>query len=744
MDERDGGETQDSPVRYMTAPGMPPGSAILSGGVVIHGWSPVSVGSLVYAADITHLPPTVLTSRHLFVNDVVAPRTSVEGSDGFQRSIWADSWILQSRSDVVWSNGTSYANASAGGCNSLGFELKPGTHAETALAWRNNGSGVELIFSGTNAAWAEARCAVRGVVRTASGGALLIMAQPCHCSYAYKCLLMVGGSPRVYAPTGIVNTGPIENGSDPLKNESVSIAAGTWWLDRVEKRVFYSPPIGVDMSTASIMIGSPDVLISGNGVSNLYLSGIGFRHTTWRQPASDAGCVEVQSGQNINQYFWPNNIYSSIIAPQSAVTFVNASHVTIDACDFTELGGHGASFAPGSNNTVSRSYFHNISGMAVQIGSFNGPNCVTHPEIVNCSGFSPYPNTPKSLQDTGNSMLDSVVVSSGREYRGTAAVAVGYTVRTVIANTTIVHVPSTGITIGWGWGYKPSYNRQNMVVRNRIHDFKTTMKDGGCIYLQGDMPGTLLSKNWCSQMTAGGGGALYPDEGSQNMMWLDNVVSNLGGDGEWLHIWTGSIHNQYLSGNFHDGKANNKGINTTIINDHQMVDGIPPPETAWKIMNVSGASSGPWPLPHVPDGPQPPPSPPPPAPGAPGVWTLTLKGHLKTLPELILKCNGTQTDRFKVIAVTAGGADDPHKGYCKQWNIDTQDVIQISADDGKTWQLAPTVAYHSEHVYPPGCADCGNAHDGIISLTFGASTSDRGESLDAYEHLSVGTFLKSL
>eukprot|EP00035_Acanthoeca_spectabilis_P007990 m.146980 g.146980 ORF g.146980 m.146980 type:complete len:138 (-) comp14170_c0_seq1:1280-1693(-) len=87
---------------------------------------------------------------------------------------------------------------------------------------------------------------------------------------------------------------------------------------------------------------------------------------------------------------------------------------------------------------------------------------------------------------------------------------------------------------------------------------------------------------------------LYPDEGSAYSTWHDNVVTDIGSS-EWLHLWTGSIHNVTVANNFMDTSTYlNHGTNCPMINNTVFPKGKPPP-AAVVIMNASGTNgSNPW------------------------------------------------------------------------------------------------------------------------------------------------------
>jgi hypothetical protein len=79
------------------------------------------------------------------------------------------------------------------------------------------------------------------------------------------------------------------------------------------------------------------------------------------------------------------------------------------------------------------------------------------------------------------------------------------------------------ISVGWGWGAL-SYAANNLVYKNEAHHYKTKLNDGGCIYTLSPQPGNVIAENYCHHQGTPTSGALYPDEGSAEMTWKNNVV----------------------------------------------------------------------------------------------------------------------------------------------------------------------------------------------------------------------------
>jgi hypothetical protein len=150
------------------------------------------------------------------------------------------------------------------------------------------------------------------------------------------------------------------------------------------------------------------------------------------------------------------------------------------------------------------------------------------------------------------------------------------------------------ITVGWGWSRHECDSCTNAgwntIAYNKVHDYKQTLNDGGGIYMLGPQNESIVHNNWLYDQHTASSGALYPDEGSAYSTFTTNVITSIGGS-EWLHLWTGSIHNITIENNFADtSKYENKGRNCPMINNTIFAAGSPPP-AAVAIMNASGVTA---------------------------------------------------------------------------------------------------------------------------------------------------------
>ena len=98
----------------------------------------------------------------------------------------------------------------------------------------------------------------------------------------------------------------------------------------------------------------------------------------------------------------------------------------------------------------------------------------------------------------------------------------------------------------------------------------------------------------------------------------------------------------------------------------------------------------------------------------PMVWLIKITAPPGAWSRPTLLCNGTAASRFRVTKVPAGSPQDPTNGTCKRYHT-TQNILQISEDNGTTWRIAPS---NSTSGFP-GALACGNADQFIGSASFG-------------------------
>ncbi|CAF1108120.1 unnamed protein product [Rotaria sordida] len=108
----------------------------------------------------------------------------------------------------------------------------------------------------------------------------------------------------------------------------------------------------------------------------------------------------------------------------------------------------------------------------------------------------------------------------------------------VIADNSIHHHRYTGVSIGWEWGYSPSYTSHILVHGNYIYNTgQHILCDQGGIYTLGIQPGTVITNNVIKNVFSYAAymWGIYLDEGSSEIVVANNVVYNIGWAGLFQH-----------------------------------------------------------------------------------------------------------------------------------------------------------------------------------------------------------------
>ena len=131
------------------------------------------------------------------------------------------------------------------------------------------------------------------------------------------------------------------------------------------------------------------------------------------------------------------------------------------------------------------------------------------------------------------------------EFRSAMGVFAGYVANTTIAHNTMARLPYTAIQVGWGWG-QDTFAGSNYIVNNSIDGVLQYFADGGCIYTQSPMHGSVIAGNWV-QNDGNRYGVIYTDGASQVEVY-DNVANH--GNAPCLFLHGGGsfvVHDIYFN-----------------------------------------------------------------------------------------------------------------------------------------------------------------------------------------------------
>jgi hypothetical protein len=345
------------------------------------------------------------------------------------------------------------------------IQFKPGNiHPAWALA-----GDVELV---SLIAWTDLRMKIKGV-DTASN------------------VVTLSGNPR---PTIQENNARyyIENARDALDTP------GEWYLDRKTGVLSYLAEPNQDLTRAEfiapvltnifILKGEP---ATKKPVMHIHLQGITFSHTDWSMP--DQGYAETQAAIST-----PGDLFAEY-----------AQDCTVENCTFSQLGNYAIELGRGCQRCrVVGNEIASIGGGGVRIGE-------------TAKRQNPFE------ANFGNQVADNHMHHLGIVYPPAVGVLILQSGTNRVAHNHIHHLYYTAVSVGWNWGYQETPCRENIVEFNHMHDIGQNMlSDMGGVYTLGIQKGTAVRNNLIhdvSSFTYGGWG-LYPDEGSTDIIWENNII----------------------------------------------------------------------------------------------------------------------------------------------------------------------------------------------------------------------------
>ena len=574
----DGGRNEHTVAWTEASPGVQP---VISGGLAVSGWHLWNAERKIYVADV----PRGLDARQLWINDRLAPRTSIE--------LASKDWEFTRQ----------------------GIVLRAG--AENPLAGLQNANRLELRATGF---FTERISPVERVE-----GNRLIMRQPAWDNNLW-------GYDTVEKPFGpqfshLYLSNALELISQP----------GQWFLDPAEGKLYLRPPDGIDIMKADIELPRLPVLFSisgtlGDPIQDLSMVGIRFSYSSWLGPSGDEGYASQQSGtfltgkaaaypadpiatcaQGCSGFESMRNQWQQMPA---AVQVSMAKRITFEHDIFAHLGQYALGIGNDSDATLSgvglgtgdirveANLFTDVAGGAVEAG---GVRAEAH-----------HPGDPRQ---TNRQLVirNNKIQFVSEDYRDNTAILSTYVLGAAILHNDISDVPYDAIDIGFGWGLQdpggnpqylfrmhtydwkqnpiyqsPTTHRDVVVANNRIHGAKSYFHDGGAIYNLSASPGTLITENYVYDNHAMIG--IYLDEGSRYLTVRRNVVQDP--ESEWLNINTvRAVYPIRISpdntaiDNWHDGTRVG-GMwtnyqNDLILDDHLIKDNVWPAE-AQEIMKNAG------------------------------------------------------------------------------------------------------------------------------------------------------------
>lgn len=481
-------------------------NSVVSGGIRIQGWKQVA-GASYWQASV----PSLSGTRQLYVNQQRRTRATSPSLILGKISIATDGYVISNAALASWQ------------------------HVEDIEFVYTAGVGVP------GAPWTESRCGVQNIT-----GQHVIMKEPCWTNGRSK----QGSSQAINLPSAIEN------------HLNLLAEPGQWFFDSRTKIMYYWPNPQEDINTAEIIAASVDTLFYGSNVKDVAISDLTFSYSTWLQPSTGEGFIEIQANWIIT------NSSKNIFAPGS-VHFEAANGMIIKNCTFIHLGAQGLVLSGGSiNNTIVGNYFTDISGSGIRIGDVNDP----------------------AAPDRENTVVSNSIWDVCREFHGGVGISAGYLQNSNFLHNEISNVPYTGLSLGWGWG-QSTQAKGNSIAFNNIHDSMGLLEDGGNIYVNGNTQGgSTIHDNWLWNYPAKTTGNLYLDNGSNQWTCTNNLVLYTSDTANWLYLQFDSSDNSVFSNYYEPAKEVNGPSSNKVYGNSPVSDQNFPPACK-AIMQAAGPES---------------------------------------------------------------------------------------------------------------------------------------------------------
>lgn len=337
---------------------------------------------------------------------------------------------------------------------------------------------------------------------------------------------------------------------------------GEWYFDEAEEKIYYIPIGGADPNEQEIVLPCVEQLVTvtgeadGTTVNGLGFQNLTFEYTDYLQPGTH-GQIDAQAAC-VGKY---EGIKDQKTAASIQVNY--ASGLRFAGNVFHCLGENGLDLSRGvSDTTVADNEFTQIGANAVIAGHITMEDAQPFAESYISDRAN---NIRTELTPNPHRVTEHIFVFSNDIYeiatshKSGCGIFVPFARDITVAHNRLNNLPYTGISIGWGWGRfdqggrpsanyyfeTPSVMARYVVENNHITKMMQRLYDGGAIYTLSYMPGSVISGNYISEVSAPFGN-IYLDEGAGGFVEIsENICTSDNYRPYFYHSVEGNFYNEY-------------------------------------------------------------------------------------------------------------------------------------------------------------------------------------------------------
>ena len=381
---------------------------------------------------------------------------------------------------------------------------------------------------------------------------------------------------------------------------------GEFYFDKTEKKLYYCPREGEDLTKAEVIVPETESLfrIEGKNLENrihdVSFEGLTFQYTDWNLFEIDGshGRSTNQGTTGIIAYaqeFWHEYIYRAYDYGPAAVYVSSAQNITFKDNIIRNTGNDALTLANDTVDiTLDGNIFFDTAGAGINVG---------HPQHMYIgdknSDYGIHSDMEKYDVDTEGvcknlTITNNFFKNTCRLFWGGSSVMVYVAENMLFQYNTIENTTYSGISLGWGWWnmngdedaivphVPTTTTKNNKILNNTFINTISKLSDSGAIYTLGDMPGTVISENHIQGIGSDGGKdyhirGIHVDEGTMHVHGEKNVIdidpSHAAIDcGWWGKKGYNTWDNNYSTSASYT-TTDSYEIGTVVTNAHHVPDG---------------------------------------------------------------------------------------------------------------------------------------------------------------------------